>query len=123
MPAVLERSKQVEAALERVAVARPERPLELRVARHTPSCPLLAQGDRLKGLADVATVVSHRIHPRDHGREELVQAVRRDVTHRTTEEVALRGPQHGGEIIMREGVADIALEERHKQRVHDEDVG
>ena len=122
MPAVLERGKQVEAALERVAVARPERPLELRVARHTPSCPLLAQEDRLKGLADVATVISHRTQPRNHGREELVQAVRRDVAHRATEEVALRGPQHGDEVVMREGVADIVLEEGHEQRVHDGDV-
>lgn len=123
MPAVLERSKQVEAALERIAVARPERPLELRVARHASSRPLLSQENRLIGLADVAAVVPHRIQPRDYGREELVQAVRRNVTHRATEEVALRGPQHGGEVVMRERPTDIVLEEGHKQRVHDEDVG
>ena len=122
MPAVLERGKQVEAALELVAVARPERLPELRVTRHASSRPLLSQKNRLIGLADAATVVSHRVQPCDYGREELVQAVRRDVTHRATEEIALRGPQHGGKVVMREGIADIVLEEGHKQRVHDGDV-
>ena len=100
MPAVLERGEQVEAALERVAVARPERPPKLRVARHASGRPLLSQENRLIGLADVAAIVPHRVQPCDHGREELVQAVRRDVTHRATEEVALRGPQHGGKVVM-----------------------
>ena len=67
MPAVLERGEQIEAALERVAVARPERPLELRIARHAPGRPLLAQENRLIGLADVAAIVPHRVQPRDHG--------------------------------------------------------
>lgn len=57
MPAVLERGEQVEAALERVAVARPERPLKLRVTRHAPSRSVLAQENRLVGLADVAAIV------------------------------------------------------------------
>ena len=57
VPAVLERGKQVEAALELVAVARPERLPELRVTRHAPRRPLLAQENRLIGLADVAAVV------------------------------------------------------------------
>lgn len=122
MPAVLERSKQVEATFERVAVARPERPLELRVARHASSRPLLSQENRLIGLADVAAIVPHRVQPCDYGREELVQAVCRNVTHRATEEVALRGPQHGSEVVMREGITDIVLEEGHGQRVHDGDV-
>lgn len=80
VPAVLERSEQVEATLECVAVARPKRPLKLSVARHAPSRPLLAQKNRLVGLSDVATVVSHRIQPRDHRREELAQSVCNDVT-------------------------------------------
>ena len=57
MPAVLERGEQVEAALERVAVARPERPLELRVARIASSRPFLSQESRLIGLMSfVATI-------------------------------------------------------------------
>ena len=89
MPAVLERGEQVEAALERVAVARPERPLELRVARHASSRSLLAQENRLIGLADVAAVVPHRVQPCDYGREELVQAVRGDVANRMTKVFSL----------------------------------
>lgn len=95
MPAILERGKQAEAALERVAVARPERPLKLRVTRHAPGRPLLAQEYRLVGLADAAAVALYRIQRRNHGREEAVQAVRRDVARTSAEEVALRGPQRG----------------------------
>lgn len=102
MPAALESGEQAEATIEHVAVARPERPLKLRVTRHAPGRPLLSQENRLIGLADVAAIVPHRVQPRNHGREELVQAVRRDVTHRATEEVTLRGTQHGGEVVMRE---------------------
>ena len=61
VPAVLERGEQAEAALERVAVARPERPLELRVARHASGRLLLAQENRFKGLADVVVVVSYHV--------------------------------------------------------------
>ena len=122
VPAVLERGEQIEAALERVAVARPELPLELRVTRHTPGRPLLAQKDGLIGLPDVTTVIPHHVQPRDHGREELVQAVRRNVTHRATEEVALRGPQHRGKVVMCKGIVDMVLEEGHEQRIHDGDV-
>ena len=55
MLAVLKRGEQVEAALERIAVARPERPLELRVARHTPSRSVLAQENRLVGLLEATS--------------------------------------------------------------------
>ena len=43
MPAVLERGERVEAALERVAVARPERPPELHVSRHASGSPFLSR--------------------------------------------------------------------------------
>ena len=78
------RSEQIEAALKRMEVARPKRLLELHVARHASSRPLLSQENRLIGLTNVAAIVPRRVQPRDHGREELVQAVRRDVTHRAT---------------------------------------
>ena len=122
MPAVLERGEQVEAPLERVAVAHPERPLELRVARHAPCRPFLSQKDCLEGLSDVSAVLLNRPQAGNDGREELVQAVRRHVAHGTSEEVALRGPQHGGEVVVREGFADVALEEEHEKRIHHGDV-
>ena len=81
MPAILKRGEQIYAALERVAVARPERPLELHVARHAPSSPLFDQEGRLIGFADVAAAVPYQVQPRDHEREELVRAVRRNITH------------------------------------------
>ena len=40
----------------------------------------------------------------------------------TTEEIALRDPQHRDEAVMRENIADMALEEGRKQRVHDGNV-
>lgn len=52
--AVLERGEQIETSLERIAVARPERPLKLFVARHAPGRSLFAQKDGLVGLADIA---------------------------------------------------------------------
>lgn len=118
VPAVLERCEQVEPPLERVAVARPEGSLELGVARHAPSSPILPQQDGLEGLADVPTVLSHRRKPRNHGREELVQAVRGDVACRATKEIALRSPQDGREIVVRERTVAIVPKEGHEQRVH-----
>ena len=115
---VLERGEQVEPPLERVAIARLEGSLELGVARHAPGSPLLTQKNGLEGLADVPAVLPHRRKSRDHGREELVQAIRGDVACRTTEEIALDGAQDGDEVIVRERAVTIVLEEGHEQRVH-----
>ena len=57
MPAALESGEQAEATIEHVAVARPERPLKLRVTRHAPGRPLLSQKNRLVGFADIAAIV------------------------------------------------------------------
>lgn len=105
-----------------VAVARHKGSLELGVARHAPGGSLLTQNDGLKGLADVPAILPHRRKSRDHGREELVQAVRGDVACRATEEMALRSPQDGGEVIVRERAVTIVLEEGHEQRVHNSHV-
>lgn len=59
MPAAAEHSEQVEAALEHAAVARPERPLKLRVTRHAPSRPLLAQEDRPLGAISFVATLTH----------------------------------------------------------------
>ena len=118
MSAVLEHGEQIKAATECVAVARPELPLELRVARHASGCPLLAQENRLIGLTSVAAVTPYHIQLRDYGREELVQAVRRDIAHRATEEITFRGPQHRDVVVMYEDIADIVLKKGHEQRVH-----
>lgn len=74
------------------------------------------------GLSNVAAFLLHRTQPHDYGRKELVQAVRCDVSHGPAEEVALRGPRHGGKVVMREGIADIILEEGHRQRIHCRDA-
>lgn len=100
MPAVLKRGEQVGDALERATVTRPERPLELRIAQHAPGCPLLVQENRFVDVTENTTVAPHRNQPRNHGRGDFVQVVRRDIIHSPTEEAALRCPQHKSENVI-----------------------
>lgn len=120
--AVFESGEQVEAAFE-MRSSRASR-VSTRTPRRSAYAepPLPAQEDRLAGLADVATIVPHRVQPRDHGREELAQAICRDITHGPPEEAALHSPQRRGEVV-REGIANIVLKEEPKPWVHDGDIG
>ena len=83
---------------ERVAVARPELPLELHVARHAVGRPFLAQEDRLVGLTDVDAVVPHHAQLSDH-RQEVFQAVCHNVARRMTNSTLLN-PGQGDEPVM-----------------------